>query len=242
MVEIKIDNGENMAKCINAITSLIDEANLEFSSEGMRVFALENSSIALVDFNMPRSAFSKFEVKENDKLGIDFDMLQKILSRARAGDSVTLKKENEEKLSIILSNQTGSRKFKTNSIKVNREAKKINLKPEVEFKINKSIFENALKDTLSITEVITISVSKEGLKISATGSGLEIEGMCDSQITSENKIKGTFNFAYLNSMIKGCDKDNDISIKLANDEPISLSYTIGDANINFVLAPYMEGE
>lgn len=65
-------------------------------------------------------------------------------------------------------------------------------------------------------------------------------GECVNAVVSEKEVKGTFNLEFLNAMIRGCNKDSDIQITLANNKPISLSYNIGDAKLMFVLAPYIE--
>jgi DNA polymerase III sliding clamp (beta) subunit (PCNA family) len=48
-----------------------------------------------------------------------------------------------------------------------------------------------------------------------------------------------FNLKYLLAMASKADKDSEIKLTLANNEPLSLNYNIRDASIKFVLAPYM---
>lgn len=240
MVEIEIENAKYMAECVSAVASLIEEANIEFSKEGLNMLAMDSSSIALADFNMPSKAFSKYEVENNEKLGVNFESLNKILSRAREGESMTLKKDKGDKLSIIFSQGKSSRRYEINSIELNSSAKKITPKVEAEFKVKKSNFEADLKDATMMSGFLNLSISKDGLKIRARGDLGELDNSCNPEIVSEKEVKGTFNLEYLNAMIKGCDKENDIRITLANNEPISLSYNIGDAKLMFILAPYME--
>ncbi len=242
-MQIKIDNAKYMAECVKAVASLIDEANIEFTKEGLNILAMDNTSIALVDFNMPSNAFSKYEVENNEKLGVDFEKLDKILSRARDGDSLTLKRDKGDKFTIIFSQGNSSRQYKINSIEINKEAKKITPKIEAKFEIRKSEFETDLKDaTMLSVFFLKFSISKNKLNIKAKGDIGELDNDCNLEIASDNEVEGTFNLEYLSAMIKGCDKDSNINITLANNEPISLSYNIGDAKLMFVLAPYMEEE
>jgi proliferating cell nuclear antigen len=239
-MEIRMDNAKYMAECVKAVASLIEEANMEFTKEGLNILAMDNASIALVDFNIPKEAFSKYDAEDNEKLGVNFDNLNKILSRARDGESMTLKKDKEDKFTIIFSQGKSSRRYKINSIEMNKETKKLIPKAEVRFKINKNNLETDLKDANMISGFLNISISKEGFKVRARGDIGELDNECNPEIISDKEVKGTFNLEYLFAMIKGCDKDSDINITLANNEPISLSYNIGEAKLMFVLAPYME--
>lgn len=240
-MEIKIDDAKYMADCASAVASLIEEANIEFTKEGLKILAMDSSSIALVDFNMPSKAFSKYDV-ENENLGVNFENLDKILSRARDGESMTLKKDKGDKFTIIFSQGKSSRRYKISSIELSktRTTKKITPKIEAELKIKKSDFETDLKDAMMLSGFLNLSISKNGLNIRAKGDIGELDNLCNPEIISENEVKGTFNLEYLSAMVKGCDKDSYINITLANNEPISLSYNIGDAKLMFVLAPYME--
>ena len=239
-MEIKIDNSKYMAECVRAVASLIEEANIEFTKEGLNIVAMDSSSIALADFNMPSKAFSKYDVENNENLGVNFENLDKILSRARDGESMTLKRDKGDKFIIIFSQGKSSRRYKIGSIELSKTAvKKITPKIEAEFKIKKSDFETDLKDAMMLSGFLNLSISKNGLNIRAKGDIGELDNLCNPEIISENEVKGTFNLEYLSAMVKGCDKDSYINITLANNEPISLSYNIGDAKLMFVLAPYM---
>jgi proliferating cell nuclear antigen len=242
MVEIKIDNAKYMSVCIDAIASLIEEANMHFSKDGLNILAYDNTTIALVDFNMPKEIFSKYEITDDEEIGVNFSSLNKIMSRAREGESMTLKKDKGDKFTITFSKDKISRKYKVNSIDLDKQAKKIKPKSEIEFSIVKRNFEDNLKDSIMLSDFVNIQVSKDGLKISARGDMGELDILDNPEIVSANEVKGIFNLKFLTAMIKGCDKDNKIAITLGSNEPISLNYNIGEANLNFVLAPYLDEE
>ncbi len=50
----------------------------------------------------------------------------------------------------------------------------------------------------------------------------------------------TFNLEFLENMVKSCPIGSQINIDLKTNEPLKLGYNIGDAEITYFLAPYME--
>jgi Proliferating cell nuclear antigen, C-terminal domain. len=52
--------------------------------------------------------------------------------------------------------------------------------------------------------------------------------------------ESTFNLQFLENMVKSCPAGNYISIGLKSNEPLKLTYKVGEAQITYYLAPYME--
>ena len=238
-MEIKIDNAKYFGECVRAIAPLVDEANLKFSKEGLSVLSLDKTSVALVDFNMPSKAFSKYEV-ENESIGINIENFNKIISRARDGESLTINKA-KTKITAVFASGNSKRKYLINTIDV-KETKDIVPKVDAKIDIIGSELSNELNDAVSISNFVTLSLSKSGFEVYAKGDIAEMQNECNPDKISEKEAKGTFNLEYLRAMIKGCDKDSTVNLTLANNEPLSISYNIGEARLRFVLAPYMMEE
>ena len=235
-MEIKIDNAKYFGECVRAIAPLVDEANLKFSKEGLSVLSLDKTSVALVDFNMPSKVFSKYEV-ENESIGINIEDFNKIISRARDGESLTINKA-KTKITAIFAIGNSKRRYTINLIDV-KETKDIVPKVDAKIDIIGSELSNELNDAVSISDFVTLNLSKSGFEVYAKGDIAEMQNECNPDKISEKEAKGTFNLEYLRAMIKGCDKDSTINLTLANNEPLSIAYNIGEARLRFVLAPYM---
>ena len=235
-MEIKIDNAKYFGECVRAIAPLVDEANLKFSKEGLSVLSLDKTSVALVDFNMPSKVFSKYEV-ENESIGINIEDFNKIISRARDGESLTINKA-KTKITAIFAIGNSKRRYTINLIDV-KETKDIVPKVDAKIDIIGSELSNELNDAVSISDFVTLNLSKSGFEVYAKGDIAEMQNECNPDKISEKEAKGTFNLEYLRAMIKGCDKGSMINLTLANNEPLSISYNIGEARLRFVLAPYM---
>jgi proliferating cell nuclear antigen PCNA len=235
-MEIRIEDARYFGACIETVSLLVEEANMQFLNEGIEIVAMDSSAIALIEFNLPNKVFSKYDVLD-EKLGINFKDLNKIMSRAREDESLVLKKD-KDKLNVIFLKDKSQRKYKINLIQLDKEVKKLKPKAEIEVKVAQSEFLNVLKNTALVAEYLQFKTDKNKLMIYGNGSYAEVESDF-IDIDSKNEIKVMFNLKYLLAMASKADKDSEIKLTLANNEPLSLNYNIRDASIKFVLAPYM---
>jgi len=235
-MEIRIEDARYFGACIETVSLLVEEANMQFLNEGIEIVAMDSSAIALIEFNLPNKVFSKYDVLD-EKLGINFKDLNKIMSRAREDESLVLKKD-KDKLNVIFLKDKSQRKYKINLIQLDKEVKKLKPKAEIEVKVAQSEFLNVLNDTALVAEYLQFKTDKNKLMIYGNGSYAEVESDF-IDIDSKNEIKVMFNLKYLLAMASKADKDSEIKLTLANNEPLSLNYNIRDASIKFVLAPYM---
>jgi DNA polymerase III sliding clamp (beta) subunit (PCNA family) len=51
-----------------------------------------------------------------------------------------------------------------------------------------------------------------------------------------------FPLDYLQDMLKVASSDTEVGVRLKNNAPIEIEYTIGAANIKYLLAPRIESE
>ena len=91
---IKLDTPQVFSKVVDIISDLVLEVKIKVDDMGMRIVAMDPANVAMVEFKLPRTAFSQFEVKE-ETLGVNLDNLKRILKRAGARSSLIMeRKEN----------------------------------------------------------------------------------------------------------------------------------------------------
>src|SRR2546422_408226 len=71
---------------IGAISSLIEEADFNANSEGIKLRSMDPSHIAMVDFEWPKTAFDSYECTSPTKLRLSVSNLLKLLKRTRTGE------------------------------------------------------------------------------------------------------------------------------------------------------------
>ena len=90
---IKLDTPQILSRVIDIISELVLEVRIKVNEFGMSLVAMDPANVAMVEFKLPRSAFSQFEVGQ-ETLGVNLDNLKRVLKRAGAGSSLILEKKD----------------------------------------------------------------------------------------------------------------------------------------------------
>ncbi len=246
MFEIKLDNAKYWRDCIGAIGSLIDEGLFNISKDGISLKAMDPSSISMVSFTMPGKTFSKFDIEKNASVGINLENMGKILSRTRDDESLVIK-DAEGKLTLEFIGSNSRRRYKLPLIEVKKSVEK---EPSVEFDAHIDISGDPLKDILKdaslLSSYIAFKAAKDQFTTSAHGDSGELEelhskdGSIMRKIDASKNADAVFNLEFLENMVKSCPAGNVVSLSMKSNEPLKLSYKIGDSEIIYYLAPYME--
>jgi proliferating cell nuclear antigen len=242
MFDALISDTKAWRNSIEAIAALIDEGTLQIDKAGLKLRAMDPSQIALVDFELPASAFDKYKLEKSASVGIDFSELSKITKRSRAEDKIELSLA-ENRLKMVFTGET-DRRFNLAIIESTTSPPK---EPVIDFnaeiKIGANILKEALKDAELVSNHVAI-LADEGLCIMAQGD----TGSAEIKFPSENimslnvkeKSRAVFALDQLNNLLKASDQGSIISLKLKTDAPLRLEYAIGEGRVVYYLAPRIE--
>ncbi|HIH20060.1 TPA: proliferating cell nuclear antigen (pcna) [Candidatus Micrarchaeota archaeon] len=246
-MELVISDASFFKKCIDAIVNLVDEGTFIVSSDGLHLRTMDPSQIAMVDFHMPKSSFSKMDVEDKTSVGVNLADLSKILARTRQDEKLSISlDEKESKLFLEFSGHS-RRHFKLPLLESSTTLPK---EPKVEFdasiKIKGRVFKDALHDAGLLSSHVVLQADDSEFVIEAHGDSgdLHIQTKKDSEHITGMSVKGKsramFPFQYLEDITRACPDETIISVELKNDAPVKVSYDIGDAKIAYYLAPRVE--
>lgn len=246
MFEIKIDDARYWKNCVDSIVSLVDEGTFNISKEGIALKAMDPSGISMVSFFIPNKAFSKFDVEKNATVGLNLDNFSKIVSSARADEQLSMK-DSGNKLAIEFIGPNSRRRYKLPMIDAKKDADK---EPKIGFEsfveIRGDTLKEILKDANLLSTYIGFKTDKNTFMVVAKGDAGELE---EEHLNNPNVIKklditkassATFNLEYLERIISACPSGSSVALSLKTEEPVKINYNIGDAELNYFLAPYME--
>ena len=92
---------------IDSSSSLVNEINLEATSNGLSRQAMNNAHASLVSFNMKEEGFEEYRCDKNTKLGLNLFNFGKLLKLAKPNDVMTiLANEINSFLTIKLYNES----------------------------------------------------------------------------------------------------------------------------------------
>ena len=254
MFEIGIDDVKKWKQSIDAIMNLVKEGGFEIDENGIRLRAMDPSQIAMVLFTMKKESFSKFDVKEKVKMGVNIETFSKFLSRVSAKEKMTIKQDGGM-LNIALDGGKIKRNFKLPLIDVpSGPAKDLKIDYTSKIKIKGGAFKETMKDAALVSPHVLLVADDNKFRIEATGEGGEVideytKGEELLEMNTKRMTSAVFSQEYLDDIIAGCDDDGELHISLGaptpedpRPKPLCVEYKIGDANLLFYLAPRIETE
>jgi proliferating cell nuclear antigen len=243
MFKAELSEPNILKTSFDAISSIVDEVQIQTDSDGIRLDALDRSHITFVHLELNADLFDEYVCDEPEKINIDTDELVKVLKRSKSDDRVLM--SLDEGNLIITFEGEAKRTFKIRLIDIEHEAPS---PPELDhptkFEIPFALLKDSIADMDIFSDKITLMVDDEYFKASAEGEfgDANIEYLHGEKIDTE--AKSVFSLEKIREMLKA-DKFSDIAtIKLGNDMPLDLKLTMvsDEGELSFLLAPRIEAE
>lgn len=237
MIELK--KVELWKRSVEAVSSFISEGNFRFSEKGIHFRAIDPSQIVLVNYEMSKNVFDKYEI-EPTFVGLDLGELSKIMSRVLPNDKMIMNLSDSELL-IRLEGDL-SRSFRLPLIDVAEgEITVPSHKYDAKVEINSRILKEALKDASLFGSSVILRIKDGQFLIEARGSAgslnissKESKGVA---VSGNNKeVISKYSLNYLINIVKESDSEKTVSLEMKTDMPIKVNYKIGDSDIQFYLA------
>jgi len=239
---IKLDNPQLLSKVIDIISELVLEVRIKVNEFGLSLVAIDPANVAMVEFKLPKSAFSQFEVTDQEKLGINLDSLKRILKRCGAGSSLIL--ERRENLLNLQIQDRIKRNFALNLIEIEGEEKDM---PSLEYvaniEINPVDLIASIEDCVVVADACSFIVNEGKFVVEAKGmnSARSEFSSDEAQINAEN-CKSRYSLEYLQKFIKSGKMVDKMFIKFSNEHPLRMEFKTEHMELNFILAPRVETE
>ncbi len=247
-MELVLKNADVFKKSMEAIAVLIDEAELVVSSNGLELKATDPSQISMVDFAMPKSAFSKFDASDM-RLGLDLDYLNQVLSRAASGDELVLSVDDKKAFLTVAFNGHAKRAFQVPLIDISTsEVPNPRIEFDAEMVVAANFLQSAFKDAALISSHVVLGCSEDKFYVKANSSKGNLNEDVKTNKTSlpelrvKRECKSMFPLDYLQDMLKAAGGDVKVNLYLKSNAPVRVSYSIGEAGINYFLAPRIESQ
>ncbi|MFQ5940278.1 MAG: proliferating cell nuclear antigen (pcna) [Nitrososphaerales archaeon] len=233
----------------SAISTLVEEATFEATSESISFRGMDPSHVALIDILWPNSAFERFECDGAIKFGVRVDELSKLIKRADKNDSVELS-ITEENMLVVKISDGYKKQYKMRLIESTAGSTPL---PKISFnaKIAMSIgaFDKLLSDIQVVSDYISIESSAEKAIFLGRGDAGEAvitlesgsEGLEELNVKDESKA--TYSLEYLSSIVKAIGASSGgVICEYSSKMPLRLEFRVSNVGrIHFFLAPRVEG-
>jgi proliferating cell nuclear antigen len=246
MFRLKTFNGRALKGFLSAASVVVDEATFQLSPEGVWLRALDPSKVAMVELELPKSAFEEYECSEVAKLCINLGQLLKVLKRNVRDEAVELKVE-AEKLKVTLTGRC-VRSFTMPTLQpTEEEPSEIKAQLTVKAVVDVEALRQAIEDAeLAGGETVTVHADGDKLAFNATGAVtnavIEFEKGSDALISLEaaQPAEAAYALNHLAGIVKEASTLSEVvSLEFAIEMPLKMEIQ-RDGRLTFYLAPRIE--
>ena len=226
-----------------AISSIVDEVQIEVDSDGLRLNAIDRSHITYVHLELKERLFDVFQCDEPIKLNVDTEELMKVLKRSKSDDVMELTVDGG---SLIVTFEGAIKKtFKVKLIDLEYETPE---SPSIEYPVKITIPIKTLKESIQDIEIVAdrveFNIDQDFLKLKAVGefSDAEVEYLHGEKVTED--ARAIFAIENIKEMLKAEKFADTTYISLGDDMPLTLTFELlnEEGELSFLLAPRIEEE
>jgi len=259
MFEARLVEGSILKKLVDAMKDLVTDANIDVSTSGLAMQAMDSSHVSLCAVLLRADGFDHFRADRTITLGLNFTSLAKILKCAGNNDIITMKAEDDaDTLDLMFETESQDRISDFNMKLMDIDSEHLGIPGQdykVMIKMPAAEFQRICRDMSVLGETCTIKAEKGSVKFSVSGdlgtgnitrktSTKDDEKDEDKTVIDiEEPLELTFALRYLNLFTKATPLSNSVTLKMSPDVPLVVEYAIGDAGyIRYYLAPKISDE
>ena len=238
---VKLENPKIFSDVVGIISELVTEVKIKVDAQGLSIVAIDPANVALVAFNIPSTAFSQFEAKE-EVIGVSLDNLKSVLRRSSPGSNLMMQTEdNTLKIEI---NDKIKRTFSLALINIETEDKQV---PKLEFsskvEINSVDFLEAIEDCAVVADACSFAIKEGKFIIEAKGLNSARNEFSQDEVKIDGADgKAKYSLEYLQKFTKASKLVDKVRINFSDDYPLRLEFNTANIALVFILAPRVENE
>ncbi|BAA79401.2 DNA polymerase sliding clamp B2 [Aeropyrum pernix K1] len=232
---------------VASIEKIIEEGVFVATGEGLSLRALDTSHVAMVDLYYPNTAFIEYDIGgESVEFGVSFDLLSKVLRRARKEDELVLEVEGS-RLAVKLKSR-GERTFRIPQVVMTYEKLP---EPKVSFTVRArmlgSTFREAVRDLEPHSETLTLRALEDALLLvgSSEMATVEIElsqsrgSLLDYE--AESQDRASYSIEYFSEMLSAAQAADAVVVSFSEDAPVRVDMEyLGGGRLTFYVSPKIE--
>lgn len=245
MFSAKTSGSDEWKAVLSAISTLVEEATFEATSEGITFRGMDPSHVALIDISWPNSAFEKYESDGDIKFGVRIDEFSKLIKRAEKLESIQISIVDNMLLIVIGKNK----QYKMRLIESSATDTPLPKIPyDARIVLPTLLFDKILGDVQVVSDYLTIKTAESKAEFSGKGDSGEVLISLQKQpdelqeISVKEEAAGTYSLEYLNPIVKAVGTASpQIVCEYSSAKPLRIEFKVANlGRIHFYLAPRVE--
>lgn len=242
MVSATFKSAAQLRHIAEAIGDLISDVNLDVSSTGISIQAIDSSHVCLISIVLTGDEiFESFNSEEDGSLGINVASLIKALKCAGADDRAIINNDGQKDTLNIKLSSTDDRvvEFSLKLMVIDAEQFTITERSGSAFKLPAKDFARAVKDLAGLGDTLQIQIDNDELIMECDGDVGRAKVTFKSEVSSLNKTtKTAFSLKHLVSITKAAALTDEVTIELVDGMPMCAEFALSpSSSVKFYLAP-----
>lgn len=217
LMKLKTVQASAIKSAFEVLKDILNDVNIYFTKEGMRILTLDNAKVAMVDMFLTSENFEEYSCPDETIAGINITNMFKLLKFISNNDTLTMEIKTSEYIDIRIENTTkkSDTKFQLKLLDINEDQI---MAPDIEMNVSTTMpsvdFQRICRDISSLAS--DIEIIRDGLKfiIKCEGDFCNQETVIDCADTSEfeGKLAGKYSLKYLSLFTKATGMCSSVQI------------------------------
>ncbi len=241
ILEVRTISGNTFKNLLDTLKAVLNEANIVFSDEGLKLRAVDSERHALVDLFMHASSFEFYHCKERQVLGVDIDILQKTIKTNKLNDLMCFirNKNDPHVLEVSFENFQNGTKV-SDWIKL-MNLPEYNITDELKYRappeMDSHSFQNICREMASFHATLLeiqsvgdelIFMNKDGMTRRRVVVRISTGEDAESSHQPREDARGVFLLKFLKSFAKAASLSPRVRIYLKTDSPLICEYDVAN--------------
>jgi len=229
------ENGNILKTIVNVLSEIINETDITISPKEFYIEAMDYSRISLLRIKIPKTGFFEYKCPKKITIGINLEMLDKILARSSKTDELNLSLDDTELVvKMRRDDQARVRTFKLKTLDLGREPIDLTTVESIEYlntiTMSAQILNEAIKDAEIYSEVLDIQTNEKGIKCQSVGQMGEMIYDLDKELLidyeSSEISQSSYSTTFLKNILKLSVIAPNVKLKMKTDHPLKIEFDI----------------
>jgi proliferating cell nuclear antigen PCNA len=239
------------------IKTIVQDANINISETGCYIQSMDSSHVCLAEIKIDKEWFDLFDVEIPEVLGVNCEMLFKVIDCWKEGQKITIYTKNGDKLFIDFEGEnTITKRYALPLMNIEAEIMTI---PDTEYQVDMTLrsddFKEIIGEMVIFNDELQIMCTDEKIMLKADGDVGEMiveikeDDILEYCVEEECDLSVKFSIRYINAMCAFSKLNCEVYIHCSEDKPLKMHYSLDESNseesqnfVRFFIAPKMDDD
>ena len=242
MMRLKTVQANAFKSAFEVLKDILNDVNIYFTKEGMKILTLDTARSALVDFNLHADNFEEYECTEDCVAGINIANAFKTLKTISTNDTLTIEINNRSYMKIIIHNENKKSKTEFELKMLDIDEDHIEL-PEVEMSVITVLpsvdFQRICRDMSNLAQEMRIERKNNEIIFACEGDFANQSTSTECNNTFDGHLGGLCSLKYLIMFTKATGMCSNVQIMMEKEMKfLVLHYNV--ANLGEVSSTWLQ--